>query len=290
MGIRGTVKRGIVVMSRATGAEWVRDRILAAQGQLPATILLFHRVTNEIPEDPITVSRERFRMVIRTLREQYHPVTVGELLRRLESGASWPRNTVAVSFDDGYLDNFAYAAPILKELEVPATFFIVADAIESERVMPWDENLPKRLSWMTWNQVREMRQQGFEIGSHTLTHPDLGKIRGETAKREIVDSKKKIQDRLGEEISLFAYPFGRRSNMTEENRAHVREAGYRCCCAVVGGRVFRKSNPFDLLRAPVDRWWRDETDVHYELRTLVWKWAFRGDAGPNGSWEAERQS
>ena len=271
MKLKRALKYGLVHLSRFSGAELVRDTLLQARGRTPATVLLFHRVNDDIPEDGITVSTARFRTVIRAIRERYHPLTLTQLLDHLDEKTPWPRGSVVVTFDDGYLDNFSSAAPILAEYGVPATFFIVANAMGTGRVMPWEQHLQGRVTWMTWNQVRELHRQGFEVGSHTLTHPDLGKVRGAEAWREISESKTKLQDELGAPVPLFAYPFGRRANLLEENRDLVRKAGYRCCCAVVGGFVRPDSDRFDILRRPVDQHYTRATDLDYEIRTALWR-------------------
>jgi peptidoglycan/xylan/chitin deacetylase (PgdA/CDA1 family) len=266
-------KLTLLGLERQLGIEWLRDKVWTARKTLPAPVLLFHRVTDDIPEDGITVSRQRFRAVIRNLREHYRPISLSELLNCREHGRMWPARTVVVTFDDGYRDNYEYAGPILAEFKVPATFFATVDAIGTECVMPWDENLQQRVPWMTWSQVRELHAQGFEIGSHTLTHPDLGQVRGPRAWEEISKSKTRLEDALGARVSLFAYPFGGKRNFCEENRELVRQAGYRCCCSALEGFVTLKSDPFNLRRISVNNWYSDPSDLDFEIRLAApWRW------------------
>ncbi len=273
MKYKRAVKLTLLRLMRYSGTEWIRNRIWATSKRLPAAIVLFHRVTDDIPEDGITVSTARFRWVIRELRDHYYPMSLSDLLDHLERQTPWPERTVVVTFDDGYRDNYECAAPILAEYGVPATFFILADAIGTDYVLPWEEHLRGRVPWMEWDQARELLRQGFEIGSHTLLHRDLGKLRGEEARREIFDSKKKLEDSLGAEISNFAYPFGGRENLLPENRELIRRAGYRCCCSAFGGYADLQSDLFNLCRFSIDSSYVSPVDLHFELRNpAFWRW------------------
>lgn len=268
-------------LERHLGIERLRDKVWTARGILPAPVLLFHRVTDDIPEDGITVSTSRFRAMIRNLRQHYRPISLSQLLGYLERKQIWPARTVVVTFDDGYRDNYEHAASILAEHAVPATFFVAVDAIGSECVMPWDEHLRGRVPWMDWSQVRELHAQGFEIGSHTLIHPDLGQLRGPRAWEEISESKTRLEDTLGAAVSLFAYPFGGTRNICEENRELVRQAAYRCCCSAYGGFVTLVSDLFNLQRIPVSNWFSDPYDLDFEIRIAApWRWLRTSENGP----------
>ena len=281
MDYKRIAKLTLLGVERQLGIGWLRDKVWTARKTLPAPVLLFHRVTDDIPEDGITVSKQRFRAMIRNLRQHYRPISLSELLDSLEHGRIWPARTVVVTFDDGYRDNYEHSAPILAEYEVPATFFVAVDAIGTERVMPWDEHLKGRVPWMNWSQVRELHAQGFEIGSHTLTHPDLGQVRGPRAWEEISKSKTKLEDALGAGVSLFAYPFGGERNFCEENRELVRQAGYRCCCSALPGFVTLISDPFNLRRISVNNWYSDPCDLDFEIRLAApWRWLRAAEDGP----------
>lgn len=273
MNLKRTTKRTLLRLAAYSGAERMRDKLWAARGELPAWILVFHRVNDDIPEDGITISTARFRAVVKALRDHYRPISLSELLNYLEQEKLWPKRTVVVTFDDGYRDNYESATPILAEYDVPGTFFVAVDMIGTNRVLPWDEHLRGRISWMDWSQVRELQTQGFEIGSHTLTHCDLGRVRGSLAWREISQSKTKLEDALGTEVSLFAYPFGSRENLLEENRNLVRKAGYRCCCSGIGGFVGLDSDIYDLWRIAVNNYFATLDELHFELRIAApWRW------------------
>ena len=273
MRIKRLLKNTLLWGSEKSGLESLRDRAWSHLGWLSAAVLVFHRVTDEIPEDGITIGAARFRSIVKALRDHYRPIPLTALIAHLFQNRTWPKRTVVVTFDDGYDDNLRYAAPILLEHGVPASFFVTVDLIGTERVLPWEEHLAGRIRWMDWDQVRRLHSLGFEIGSHTLTHCDLGKVSGEMAKQEIWESKRKLQDALGAEISLFAYPFGRADNITPQNREMVKEAGYQCCCSAFGGFVRADSNPFALCRIGINNWYATSQDLHFELRRIApWRW------------------
>ena len=172
---------------------------------------------------------------------------------------------LAITHDDGYLDNFEYAAPILHGLGLPATFFVSTHFLGSDTVPPWDAILPTRFPWMTWDQARELQATGFEIGSHTCNHPDLARISRECARREITESRRELERELGRPVELFAYPFGRPQNIRASVVELVREAGYRCCLSSHGGVARDGTDAFALPRVPISPWYANPSQLAFAL-------------------------
>ena len=115
----------------------------------------------------------------------------------------------AVTFDDGYLDNFENAIPILKELNLPATFFVSTGLIGTDKGLPHDlEKLGKAVPVMNWEQLAEMHTAGFEIGAHTVNHINCANIELEKVKEELQESKQTIELKLNTRKVAFAYPYG----------------------------------------------------------------------------------
>jgi peptidoglycan/xylan/chitin deacetylase (PgdA/CDA1 family) len=251
-----------------SGLERLRDERWISQAISPASVLVFHRVTNEIPEDGITVTPDRFRQFMAMLASEYQPVSMETVLRCIRTQQVWPRRAVAVTFDDGYLDNYEVAAPILSEFKIPATFFITAGMIGTQRIAAYDRHLAGKVPWMEKRQLKELHHAGFEIGAHTVTHPDLGILSGDAAFREISDSKKLLEDILSAEVTSFAYPFGGSDNMSSENVELVKSAGFACCCSCYGGFVDLKSDPYNIQRIGVTNWFSSPEEFHFELRQI----------------------
>ena len=101
---------------------------------------------------------------------------------------------MAITFDDCYRDNL-FAARVLAEHGLPATFFIPTKYVGTDHVFPWDIGL-KRMANLTWDDVREMQALGHDIESHTVSHPDLGAIDAAEVRMELADSKKTLEDTL----------------------------------------------------------------------------------------------
>jgi peptidoglycan/xylan/chitin deacetylase (PgdA/CDA1 family) len=137
---------------------------------------------------------------------------------------------------------------------LPATFFVVSQFVGSNFIPWWDEDRQTASDWMNWEQVQTLKKDGFDIGSHTRSHADLGQASPDEAYDEIVLSCEDFKKR-GITVKHFAYPFGGKQHMNEINRALVREAGYRSCCSLGGGTVTAKTDPFDLGRIPISDWY-----------------------------------
>jgi peptidoglycan/xylan/chitin deacetylase (PgdA/CDA1 family) len=215
-------------------------------------VVAFHRV-NDAYQDSLTCSVKTFESFCRFFRRYFTVVPLPEMVRRLGRGEPVSRS-LAITFDDGYRDNFEFAAPILSSLGLPATFFVVSDFLETNAVPPWDRGYVPAPAWMTWNHVRELHARGFEIGGHTRTHVDLGEVTGRQAEWEIAGSRHQLEDRLGAPVTMFAYPFGGAKHITESNRELVRQAGFLCCASCYGGSNPRGSDVFRLLRVPISSW------------------------------------
>lgn len=218
-----------------------------------AMVVALHRVNDVNAGDGLTLSPEQFEDHCHFLADSFDVVPLDQIVGRLEQGASFDRH-VAITFDDGYLDNFEIAAPILTRYGLPATFFVTTGFIGTETVAPWDRHMATAPGWMNWDQVRGLHDQGFAIGAHTVDHLDLGEIAGDTARKQLTDSRDTLRERLGTGVEFFAYPFGRRENMSEENRALVREVGFRCCVSCFGGVIEPGTNPYVLPRIGINSW------------------------------------
>lgn len=215
-------------------------------------VVAFHRVS-DLYRDPLTCSVEMFERFCEFFRRHFTVVPLSETVRRLERGEPLA-GTLAVSFDDGYRDNFEFAAPVLSSLGLPATFFVVSDFLGTSTIAPWDRALTPAPAWMTWNEARQLHDAGFTIGAHTRTHANLGEVFGARAEWEISGSKDEIEARLGTAVELFAYPFGRTEHLSEGNRELVRRAGFRCCASCFGGSNARGADSFRVRRVPISTW------------------------------------
>lgn len=234
-------------------------RVLGDRG----VVVAFHRVS-DVYQDPLTCAVKDFESFCRFLRQHFTVISLGQMVRRLECGRKLS-GTLALTFDDGYRDNYECAAPILRSLGLPATFFVVSDFIDSNIVAWWDCECAPPPRWMTWSQVRRLHEEGYEIGAHTRTHANLGEVSGARAEWEISGSRQEIEARLGAPVELFAYPYGGAEHLTESNRELVRKAGFRCCASCYGGSILPGADSFHLRRIPISPWFSTPGQFAFEV-------------------------
>jgi peptidoglycan/xylan/chitin deacetylase (PgdA/CDA1 family) len=127
---------------------------------------------------------------------------------------------------------------------------------------------------MTWRQVADLHRAGFEIGAHTRTHVDLGQITGEHALEEIVGSRRDLENKLAVKATSFAYPYGRPNQLTEANRALVKQAGFESCCSCYGGTNDGMTDVYALLRIPIGAWHTSPFEFAYEVLTGKTQWTY----------------
>ncbi len=164
----------------------------------------------------------------------YHPIRISDLTDYLLEGKPLPPKPIALTFDDGYLDNYQYARPVLLKYNFTATFFIITQFVED-----------KRPAYMNWDQVEQLAIDGMEIGSHTLDHISLrGKSRA-VQTTEIVGSKAMIEDRIGTPVKSFCYPSGDYDALTI---SILRSAGYLAATTEIQGVYQSEKSMYELRR------------------------------------------
>src|ERR1700704_1763690 len=176
-GIREHVKD---VLGRLAGMTGLYTRRFRSQ----ATIVAFHRVNDQLAADGLTCSSAKFEAFLKFFRKHFRVMPLSALLASCRAG-EYVGGTLVITFDDGYRDNFERAAPILRKLQLPATFFVTTGFIGSQLVPPWDTHLSQQPGWMNWDQVRALASMGFEIGSHTDSHLDLGTANPEAIRADL---------------------------------------------------------------------------------------------------------
>jgi peptidoglycan/xylan/chitin deacetylase (PgdA/CDA1 family) len=241
-------KNALCGLYKYSGAMRAQETVARWAGRSFISVLLFHRVSDEIAPDGLTVSTRWFRDCCRMLERGFRVVSVADVIRLLESGEQPPKRTVAITFDDCYRDNL-FAARILAEHNLPATFFLPAKYVGTDHVFDWDRNLT-RMANLSWGDVQEMVRLGHEIGSHTFSHADLGQADEEQTRFELVESKRTLEERLERPVRWFAYPFGGRENFRVERLPLVVEAGYDACFSGFGGVVYPSMRGEVLPRVP----------------------------------------
>jgi peptidoglycan/xylan/chitin deacetylase (PgdA/CDA1 family) len=213
-----------------------------------ATILVFHRVTDQAPEDAITLAPARFASMLRVLRRAYRVISATELVSALRHRRPFSGREVVISFDDGYLDNYDTAAPLLRDQGLPAVFFLTAGYVGTAQRFPWDVEKGIDGPLMSWSQAAELVRHGFEVGCHTWSHADLGREPIASWNRELLDARRFMEDRLGAAVPHFAYPFGGRQHIRPEWVEAARRAGFSSLFCGFGGAVTIQDDPYWIPR------------------------------------------
>ena len=202
-------------------------------------VLLYHRVAPSPGHDPWGnfVSPRAFESHLRWLRAWgYRSVTLAAVAEALEGGPPLPRRAVAITFDDGYLDTYQHAFPLLQRHGFGAAVFLVTDAIGG--VSSFDSGSGyEPAAMLGWDEIRKMAAAGIEFGSHTCGHPaTLVDLDDAQLRAELESSRRAIENLLDAPAELFSYPHSR---LDERVEAAVDAAGYRLACAGVGTRFDR---------------------------------------------------
>ena len=190
-------------------------------------ILMYHYLSVPPPDADVyrldlSVTPANFEAQMKYLKaEGYTPIRVSDLSASMLEGKPLPKKPIILTFDDGYADNYEFAFPILKKYKFVATFFVVAGFIDE-----------KRPGYMNWDQLEEMAIEGHEIGSHTLSHPDLKGKSAVVQDTEIAGAKLLIESRIGTPVTSFCYPASKYDSRT---LATLRSTGYLAAVTEISG-------------------------------------------------------
>ena len=213
-------------------------------------ILMYHAFGR--PDEPASrfvVPAPAFERQLRWLARHHRPVLRLDQLpadRRQERLA--PAGAVVITIDDGYVDNLALAAPLLRRFRFPATVFAVSGRIGG--VANWDgagELSGRRL--LDWDGLRALQQSGVAVGAHTSSHPRLPELDEQAASDEVEQPRRELAERLGAPVEAFSYPYGRASDASV---AAVARAGFGCACGIERGLNYPGTPLLQLRRVAVD--------------------------------------
>jgi peptidoglycan/xylan/chitin deacetylase (PgdA/CDA1 family) len=172
------------------------------------------------------------------VRNKYNIVSLHKLKKLLEDGKPIPYKTVAITFDDGYENNYTNAFDTLNKHNIPATVFVVVDKIG-------------RSGYLTWRQIEEMAGNNIDIGSHTLSECYLPSLKDKAElKREIYGSRRIIKKRIPEAGDFIAYCSG---GFNENIRQIVIDAGYDGACATNPGKDYPDNDIYAIKRIRISR-------------------------------------
>jgi peptidoglycan/xylan/chitin deacetylase (PgdA/CDA1 family) len=195
-----------------------------------------------------TVSPRTFARQMRLLTTAgYQPISIDRWLAARHEGAHLPESPVVISFDDGFREAVEHAVPVLKQFKFRAIFFLVAGLVGATST--WlERERGLQLSLVDWDDAARLQRDGFDIGSHTLTHPHLVEISARSCREELRRSRELIEDHLGQTVRHLAYPFGSHDKRVRELAA---ESGYVSGCTTNIGLSSASEDAYALSRVPV---------------------------------------
>lgn len=297
--------------------HWYIRLVFLRKKDFGAVIINYHRFVESLESQLETKSTvvhriEDFRREIRFLKRYFHIASLDEVAQNLREGKRFKQPTVALTIDDGWRDNYELLFPVLKKENVPATIFLTAGVIGTDRQM-WfhrlsevmrrtkkqvlflngrlhkktyflnslnkrrrayiailqelkDVDIGERDRYLSeienqlgrianaipvmldWSQVRAMHKQGVSFGAHSCTHPILTNMPLEDAKKEIIESKRIIENKLEEPVNHFAYPNGRPKDFNEELRKFCQQSGFQSICSCDYGHNRYAADVWSLKR------------------------------------------
>jgi peptidoglycan/xylan/chitin deacetylase (PgdA/CDA1 family) len=214
---------------------------------LKPVILTYHSISDG--RSPLEISPALFAEQMEWLKANTRVAPLKEVVEALEARQKFSERSVVLTFDDGFVDFYTAAAPVLERLELSATVFLPTAHLGGKN------NWPGQLAWvkpqqlMDWTHVSELAKRGIEFGSHSVSHPDLTKLSAAKLESELEKSKSEIESRTGKPAAYFCYPYGLWNPLVRD----ATEVTYRGACATGAGVVEANADHFALPRV----------DAHY---------------------------
>ncbi|MBF0531859.1 MAG: polysaccharide deacetylase family protein [Candidatus Omnitrophica bacterium] len=235
-------------------------------------IILYHRVNDELPENALVIRTERFA-------EQMAYLKSSPLLGEVISLRDWEERPdyyyqlpnpaylkIIITFDDGYRDNFTNAFPVLRQWNLPASFFLATGMIDTGKKFARYAANPER-DMLNLKEIAEMADQGMTFGPHTQNHVHLTALSPEEQQREIHPSCDYIQEHIapGSRLNTFCYPYGEYNSATIEI---LRAARIRHALTVRPGKNTIDTPSYELRRVEISG-----IDSIQTFKTKLTQWA-----------------
>ncbi|MBN2453899.1 MAG: polysaccharide deacetylase family protein [Candidatus Omnitrophica bacterium] len=202
-------------------------------------VLMYHSIDYNDNVSKLSVNPESFERQMKFLHDnKYNVVTLAGIAGYIRGGGKIPRKTVAVTFDDGFYNNYEYAFPVLKKYNIPATIFIITGKIGEK-------------GFVGWKEIRQMADSGVvTIGSHTVSHKWLPSMGTRQLESELRDSRALLEEKLGIPVTELCYPLGAHD---ERVKREAVKTGYKCAVATNPGRFSPWNDLYAIKRVRISR-------------------------------------
>ena len=215
------------------------EKKASVSATLKIPIIMYHYVEyvkdiEDLVKKRLDINPDLFEGHLKALKEaSYKTYFVKEIPDILDGKIEYSSHAAVLTFDDGYKDFYTVVFPLLKKYQMKATIYIIVNFIG-------------RRGFMNEKEIKEVLDSGLvELGSHTLDHLYLKLTPESTARKQIFESKKILEEKFKVKIETFAYPYGAFSKKTVDL---VKEAGYKAAVSVIPSMIQSKENLFYLSR------------------------------------------
>jgi len=203
-----------------------------------------------------------FKRQLKFYKENYNVISLDEVVRLLSLKKLPEKKYCWISFDDGFKNNIVNAVKILKDFNMPATFFINTGFISHGHKKIYNDfycytrtMMGKNIEPLNWDDVKMMNSEGFEIGAHTVNHFRLSELSNKDAYWEISCSKMLIEDKLGQKCKYFSWPYGNLKSIRSEHFEMIRELGFDASCSAIRGVNLPGDDLYMIKRDDIKPYW-----------------------------------
>lgn len=203
-------------------------------------VLMYHSIGKK-NLNPMIIPTDKFSEQMKFLKENdYTTLTLDEVYNFFAGNIKVPKKSVVITFDDGYVDNYTNAYPILKKYKFNATIFLISDGVD------------KGNAYINSQQIKEMSQNGIQIESHTTNHCKLSHFNYDEQFKNLNESKEAIEKISGKKVKYLAYPYGK---YNEDTIKAAQNAGYLMAFKAdpTGKWAYKSSGMYTLDRIYVNR-------------------------------------
>ncbi|WP_235550873.1 polysaccharide deacetylase family protein [Paenibacillus sp. Soil787] len=197
-------------------------------------VLNYHSVTID-PGNVVVISPAKLEEQLTYLHDHgYTPVSLATFISLIEgkSDEAAPKKPVLLTFDDGYIDNYEQAMPLLAKYAFQATLFISPDMNDQE-------------GYLNWEQIKKLQEAGWDIQPHGMTHPHLPQLSSDQQAYEILEARKQIEEKLGTKADVYCYPYGEYNKTTLKL---LKDHGFRYAFTIDQGFATNQQSPYLLKR------------------------------------------
>jgi peptidoglycan/xylan/chitin deacetylase (PgdA/CDA1 family) len=216
------------------GAVQSSTRPTPQPSKISIPVLNYHSVTID-PGNAVVISPAKLEEQLMYLHDHgYTPVSLSTFISLIEGKdvEATPEKPVLLTFDDGYIDNYEQAMPLLAKYSFSATLFISPGMSDQE-------------GYLNWEQIKKLQEAGWDIQPHGMTHPHLPQLSADQQAFEILEARKQIEEKLGTKADVYCYPYGEYNKTTLKL---LKDHGFRYAFTIEQGNATNQQSPYLLKR------------------------------------------